>query len=76
MVEVLPNKKEIDIINEAVFEKYGTNEPKVKRHICVVCGDFVSIDDSYSSEGRRLICRSCFRKNFDSFKSLFDWVWD
>lgn len=74
-MKMMPNKKELDTINEAVFDKYGTDDPDVERHICVICGHFTSIGWSYSAEGRNLICSNCFHKHFGDFKSMFDWTY-
>lgn len=42
-------------------------------YTCVLCLKRVYADSSYSNKGHNLICLDCFKKNFKSRKSYFNW---
>lgn len=50
--------------NIKIFKRYGIRDSSVKRHTCVLCNKKVSIDESSSNNGSRLICNSCSYKYF------------
>lgn len=60
--------------NVRVFEHYETLYSNEVRHICTLCGKKVSIDDSISSRGHRLICIQCVYKYFEGdYSAVFEW---
>lgn len=67
-----PNIETLNIMNEAVFEKYGFEDDRVNRHICVLCGSPCSIGTSFSAQGHNLICSNCFKEEYDgSLKKMW-----
>lgn len=60
--------------NIKIFEQYGTSDSSQLRHICVLCGKKVNIDNSVSSKGNRLICVQCAYKYFEGdYSAVFEW---
>lgn len=75
---VIDNYNEIDSRNRDLFADYGIRDETEKRHICVICGSCVSINESYSNRGHNLICNNCFydEKLFNSYDEAYKWVDD
>ena len=55
----------INIVNIELYQRNNFNNDLEKRYRCVCCKKPVSIRDSISSRGHRLVCNSCFIKYFD-----------
>lgn len=55
----------INVVNLELFRRTGVMYAWENRYRCVCCKKPVSIDDSYSSSGHRLICETCYNKHFD-----------
>lgn len=66
--------EQIEQHNIETYEKYGTDKPSVKRHICTQCRNHVSIDGSMSKRGHRLICNSCVYSVFGDVMKAFEWI--
>lgn len=61
--------------NIKIFKRYGTTNADEKRHTCVLCNRKVSISDSMSDNGSRLICGWCEEKYFDfDFYKARKWI--
>lgn len=49
-------------------------------YTCVICGKKVTLDDAFSNQGERLICRSCAIAYFGNdelkiyFEKMFNWM--
>ena len=66
--------EEVDKENIKIFEYYNTSCSDELRHNCVLCGKKVSIDDSISSQGHKLICMPCVYKYFEGdYSAVFEW---
>ena len=66
--------EEFDNENIKIFEDYGTTCSNQNRHTCILCGKKVSIDDSISSKGHRLICVQCAYRYFEGdYCAVFEW---
>lgn len=70
IIDEAVNKKNIEL-----FKMYDTQRPNKKRYRCCVCKEPVSISESFSNKGDRLICSICSYKIFkkDVFK-MFRWI--
>lgn len=66
---------QIEQHNIETYEKYGTEKPSIKRHICTQCRNHVSIDCSVSNQGHRLVCNECVYSAFGSMLNAYDWVY-
>lgn len=66
--------EEIDAENIRIFEKTGMNNPNEYRYRCVLCGQEISIGNSISEQGHRMICNRCVCHKFPSVLAAFDWV--
>ena len=53
------------IVDIELYQRTGLNNDLENRYRCVCCKKPVSIRDSYSSCGHRLICYACYIKYFD-----------
>lgn len=60
--------------NVSKYRKYGLNGSNIRRYTCVVCNENTSIDESFSNQGRNLICTRCANSKFKSAYDLFDWL--
>lgn len=56
---------DINTVNIELYQRTGLNNDLENRYRCVCCKKPVSIRDSYSSCGHRLICYACYIKYFD-----------
>lgn len=75
--KLIDNFEEVNQQNIETFKKHGIKKPEEIRHKCVLCGRDVSIDDSVSCEGNRLICISCYynEDKFPDTQVVFNWIW-
>lgn len=75
LFENLPEvNEEADKENRKIFKQYSTNCSDELRHTCALCGKKVSIDDSVSNSGRRLICVHCVYRYFEGdYSAVFEW---
>ena len=55
----------IDTVNIEIFSRTGTSNYNERRFRCVLCKQPVCIDESYSSNGRKMICWICLHRYFD-----------
>ena len=53
---ILKINEEANKENIKIFKRYECRKSDEKRHTCVLCGKKVSIDESSSNEGHKLIC--------------------
>lgn len=58
--------KDIDIVNVEVIERTGLDNQTERRFRCVCCKTPISILESVSSRGRRMICFLCYSKYFNA----------
>ena len=66
--------EEVDKENIKIFRQYDINCSDQLRHTCVLCDKKVSIDDSISSRGHKLICIPCAYKYFEGdYAAVFEW---
>lgn len=74
-MEELKINEKVDKENIEIYKKMGCSKPYEYRHTCVLCGVKTNINNSFSNQGRKLICRSCFYKVFGGFgyDDLFKW---
>lgn len=56
---------DINAVNIEIYQRTGFNNDFENRYRCVCCKKPVSIRNSYSSCGHRLICDACYIKYFD-----------
>lgn len=69
--------KEIDYYNQMIFEINGTDNGDELRHICVICNELTSIDNSISNRGHKLICTKHVYQNFcGDYSKAFKWIED
>lgn len=75
-IRVVDNYYEVDSRNRDLFVDCGIVNEAEKRHTCVVCGNRVSINDSYSDRGHNLICGYCYydEKLFSSRDEAHKWI--
>ena len=75
LFEKLPEiNEEVDKENIKIFGQYDISCSDQLRHTCVLCGKKVSIDDSISNKGNRLICVQCVYKYFEGdYSAVFEW---
>ena len=75
LFEKLPEiNEEVDKENIKIFGQYDISCSDQLRHTCVLCGKKVSIDDSISNKGNRLICVQCVYKYFErDYSAVFEW---
>lgn len=55
---------DINTVNIELFQRYCLDNDLENRYRCVCCKKPVSMRDSYSSCGHRLICDACYIKYF------------
>lgn len=74
MEELKVNEK-ADKENIEIYKEMGCSKSYEYRHTCVICGVKTNINNSFSNQGRKLICRGCFYKVFGRFgyDDLFKW---
>lgn len=75
-IHVIDDYFKVDSHNRDLFADYGIRNETEKRHTCVVCGNHVSIDGSYSDRGHNLICGHCYYNEvlFDSCDEAYKWI--
>lgn len=57
--------KDLDIVNVEVIERTGLDNQTERRFRCVCCKKPISILESVSSRGHRMLCFSCYSKYFN-----------
>jgi len=74
-MEELKINEKVDKENIEIYKKMGCSKPYEYRHTCVLCGDKTNINNSWSNQGRKLICRNCFYKVFGryGYDKLIKW---
>lgn len=75
--KLIDNFEEVNQQNIETFKKHGTKKSDELRHKCTVCGRDVSIDNSFSCEGDRLVCGRCYynEDKFPNIQDAFNWIW-
>lgn len=75
--KLIDNFDEVNQQNIETFKKHKIKNPEEIRHKCVLCGRDVSIMNSVSSQGARLVCNECYRNNggFEDDSMIEKWVW-
>lgn len=75
---LIDNFDEINQQNIETFKKYKTKKPDEIRHKCVLCGRDISINDSVSCKGDRLVCVGCFYGIGvrEGKQVISDWIWN
>lgn len=58
--------KAIDTVNVEVIKRTGLDNQTERRFRCVCCKKPISILESVSSRGRRMICFLCYSKYFNN----------
>lgn len=56
---------DINIVNVELYQRNGVENDFENRYRCVCCKKPVSISNSHSSCGHRLICSDCYIKYFN-----------
>ena len=51
-------------VNIAIFNRFGMDYSRERRFRCVCCKEPISLDEGYSSRGRRMICDRCLNVKF------------
>lgn len=75
--KLIDNFEEVNQQNIETFKKHGTKKSDELRHKCTVCGRDVSIDNSFSCEGDRLVCGWCYynEDKFPNIQDVLNWIW-
>lgn len=68
--------EEIEQHNIKVYKEHGANNGGEKRHICTQCEESVSIDESMSNKGHKLICNKCVYRVFGSVEKAYKWAYE
>ena len=58
--------KEANEKNIKIFKRYECRNSEEKRYTCVLCGKKVSISESSSNNGHKLICSRCSYEYFSN----------
>ncbi len=68
------SRGEINNKNIEIFQETGTLDPDERRFTCVLCGKPACIDESYSNQGKNLICWDCKNTRFQDSETAYRWI--
>ena len=66
--------EQIEEHNIKAYKRYGNSKASIDRHICTQCKKPVSIDESMSNKGHKLICNKCVYRVFGSMEKAYKWL--
>jgi hypothetical protein len=75
VVDVIRYDIEIDKENIKLFRFYNTSNSNINYYKCVICQKPCCIENSFSNQGKKLVCLGCYAKEFHhNIKDMFDWI--
>lgn len=69
-VKMTSAKRLANKINSALYKEYGAMS--CMPVICSMCANITIIDDSFSNQGRNLLCSKCVYSKFETWQKAFD----
>lgn len=74
MADILYDK-DLNNVNIELFNRFGMDNSRERRFRCVCCKEPISLEEGYSSSGRRMICERCLNTKFDgNILKAHDWM--